>query len=176
MVDALEFDLTREDSSVEGERDDMGMSAPPTARSVIVLTVDPPIQPSLLQDLQHELTPEVTNFGGHGVESDSTESAQDVQEVLDAVAPVDAMAERAVAGATDDTDHEIGDILVTRALRAAIACLDGVDFIVMFKTRAHVMKSPPKFLRGAYKSAMRVALREWEAGTEVGDEVRRCRA
>ena len=27
VVDALEFDLTREDSSVEGKRDDMGMSA-----------------------------------------------------------------------------------------------------------------------------------------------------
>ena len=46
----------------------------------------------------------------------------------------------------------------------------------MFKTRAHVMKSSPKFLRRTYKSAMRVALREWEAGTEVGDEVRRRRA
>ena len=66
--------------------------------------------------------------------------------------------------------------MVTRALRAAFVCLDGADLIVMFKTRAHVMKSPPKFLRGAYNSAMRVALREWEAGTEVGDEVRRCRA
>ena len=161
VVNALEFDLTREDSSVEGERDDMGMSAPPTARSVVASAVeDPPnvIQPSLLQDLQHELTPEpvVRNFGGHGVESESTESAHDVQEVLDAVPP----AERAVAGPTDDSDHEIGDIVVTRALRAVFVCLDGVDLIVMFKTRAHVMKSPPKFLRGAYQSAMRVSLRE----------------
>ena len=30
VVDALGFDLTREDSSVAGERDDMGLSAPPT--------------------------------------------------------------------------------------------------------------------------------------------------
>ena len=74
-------------------------------------------------------------------------------------------------------DHEIRDIVVTRALRgAAFACLDGVDLIVMFKTRAHVMKSPPKFLKGAHKSAMRVALREWEVGTEVGDEGGRRRA
>ena len=60
------------------------------------------------------------------MESDSTESAQDVQEVLDVIPPVDAMAERAVAGPIDDTDHEIGDIVVTRVLRAAFACLDGV--------------------------------------------------
>ena len=159
----------------------LGMSAPPTARSVIASTTeDPPntIQPSLLQDLQFELTPEQVerNFGRHGVESESTESAHDVQEVLDAVPPVVAKAERAVAGTTDDSDHQIGDIVVIRAFRAAFICLDGVDLVVMFKTRAHVMKSPPKFLRGAYKSAMRVALREWEAGTEVGDDVRRCRA
>ena len=101
------------DSPPATERDDMEMSAPPTARSVIASTVeDPPnmIQPSLLQDLQHELTlePVVRNFGGHGVESESTESAHDVQEVLDAVPPVDAMAERAVAGPTDDSDHETG--------------------------------------------------------------------
>ena len=84
VVDALEFDLTREDSSVEGERDDMGMSVLPTARSVTVSTVeDPPntTQPSFRQELQHELIPEVRNFEGHGVENDSTESAQYVQEV-----------------------------------------------------------------------------------------------
>ena len=76
------------------------------------------------------------NFGGH------TESAHDVQEVLDA----------------DDSDHEIGDIQVTRALRAAFVCLDGVDLVVMFKTRAHVMKSPPKFLRGVQICKRRPAL------------------
>ena len=171
MVDVLEFDLTREDSSVEGERDDIVMSALP-----IPITVeDPPntIQPSLWEELQHELIHEVRNFEGHGVESDSTDSAQ---EVLDVVPPIDAMAERAIAGPPNDADHEIGAVVVTRVLRAAFACLDGVDLIVMFKTRAHVMKSPPKFLRGAYKSVMRVALREWEAGAEVGDEVRRRRA
>ena len=41
------------------------------------------------------------------MESDSTESAQVVQEVLDVVPLVDGMAERA-AGPTNDTDHEIG--------------------------------------------------------------------
>ena len=48
VVDALEFDLTREDSSV-GERDDMGMSVLPTAKSV---HCGGPAQ--LRQELQHE--------------------------------------------------------------------------------------------------------------------------
>ena len=54
VVDALEFDLT-----VEGERDDMGMSMLPTARLVTVSTAeDPPTtQPSFRQE-QHEFFPE----------------------------------------------------------------------------------------------------------------------
>ena len=75
------------------------------------------------------------NVGGHLSESESTESAHVVQEALPLV---DATAERAVAGPPDDSDHEIGDIQVTRALRAAFVCLDGVDLVVMFKTWAHV--------------------------------------
>ena len=38
------------------------------------------------------------------------------------------------------------------------------------------MKSQPKFLRGAYRSAIRVALTEADHGIAVGDEVRLCRA
>ena len=65
---------------------------------------------------------------------------------------------------------------VTRATQAAFLSLDSVDLTVMFKTRASVMRSPPKFLRGAYKSAMRVALHEWEAGEVVQSETRKSRA
>ena len=39
---------------------------------------------------------------------------------------------------------------------------------LMFKTRASEI--PPKFLRGAYKSAMRVALHECEVGEAVQSE------
>ena len=68
------------------------------------------------------------------------------------------------------------DVEVTRATQAAFLSLDSVDLTVMFKTRANVMRSPPKFLRGAYKSAMRVALHEWEAGEVVQSEARKSRA
>ena len=39
-----------------------------------------------------------------------------------------------------------------------------------------MMRSLPKFLRGAYKSAMRVALHEWEACEAAQSEVRKSRA
>ena len=68
------------------------------------------------------------------------------------------------------------DVEVTRATQAAFLSLDSVDLTVMFKTRAKVMRSPPKFLRGAYKSAMRVALHEWQAGEVVQSEARKSRA
>ena len=68
------------------------------------------------------------------------------------------------------------DVEVTRATQAASLSLDSVDLTVMFKTRANVMRSPPKFLRGAYMSAMRVALHEWEAGEVVQSEERKSRA
>ena len=68
------------------------------------------------------------------------------------------------------------DVEVTRATQAAFLSLDSVDLTVMFKTRANVMRSPPKFLRGAYKSAIRVALHEWEAGEVVQSEALKSRA
>ena len=40
---------------------------------------------------------------------------------------------------------------------------------------AVVMKSPPKFLRGAYRAAMRIALKEIIAGETLSDEVRQTR-
>ena len=68
------------------------------------------------------------------------------------------------------------DVEVTRATQAVFLNLDSVDLTVMFKTRAIVMRSPPKFLRGACKSAMRVAMHEWEAGEAVQREARKSRA
>ena len=84
------------------------------------------------QELQHELILEVRNFEGHGMEL----RVHRMQEVLDVVPPVDAMAERAVAGPSDDTDHEIGDIVC--GIRLFGRC--GVDYHV--QDPAHVMTSP----------------------------------
>ena len=49
---------------------------------------------------------------------------------------------------------------VTPAIRAAVVELDTVDLVVEFSQRASVMKTVPHFLRGPFRSAMRLALEE----------------
>ena len=70
----------------------------------------------------------------------------------------------------DNTDNEpslveedmpIVDLFFGAIARAALQGLDDVDLEAEFCTRACVMKSPPAFLRGHYRSTMRFALSEW---------------
>ena len=70
----------------------------------------------------------------------------------------------------------VEDIVPSRALREALISLDEVDVLAMFRTRAVVMKSPPMFLRGAYKSALRFVLQEARDATVAENEQRKCRA
>ena len=56
------------------------------------------------------------------------------------------------------------DDIVGRAVREAIRGLDVLDISAIFSRRASVMRSPPKFLSGAFRSAMRVALNEIHGG------------
>ena len=58
----------------------------------------------------------------------------------------------------------VDDIVVGRAVREAIRGLDALDISAIFSRRASVMRSPPKFLSGAFRSAMRVALHEIVSG------------
>ena len=67
------------------------------------------------------------------------------------------------------------DITPGRALRA-LESLDGVDVSALMRCRAVVMKSHPKFLRGAFRSAIRLALDEANAASRAHDERRQCRA
>ena len=69
----------------------------------------------------------------------------------------------------------VDDIVVGRAVREAIRGLDALDISSIFSRRASVMRSPPKFLSGAFRSAMRVALHEIVTGTERHDESVQCR-
>ena len=61
---------------------------------------------------------------------------------------------------------------LTRSMRDAFASLDHVDLQVEF--RCCIVRSPPMFLRGLYRSAMRLALSEFQHVGE--DEDRQCRA
>ena len=68
------------------------------------------------------------------------------------------------------------ELFVDPATRAGIASLDRAHLASLFKSRASVTKSPPKFLRGAHSSAIRVASTEADFGCAAGDEVRVTRA
>ena len=70
----------------------------------------------------------------------------------------------------------IQDITVNPAIRAALRSLDEVDVQHLFRDRAVVIKSLPSMIRGAYKSAMRMALREAADRASARDEVGLCRA
>ena len=69
----------------------------------------------------------------------------------------------------------VDDIVVGRAVREAIRGLDALDISAIFSRRASVMRSPPKFRSGAFRSAMRVALNEIVTGVERHDESVQCR-
>ena len=57
-------------------------------------------------------------------------------------------------------------------IRAAFRELDGVDVPTMFARRGVVMQNVPRFLRGAFRNAVRVALDEINAGCFGNDEMR----
>ena len=76
-----------------------------------------------------------------------------------------------------EEDVALSSVLVFGAgARAAFRELDEVELDAEFITRACVMKSPPVFLRGQYRSAMRFALLEAQRAREQHDEVGSTRA
>ena len=61
------------------------------------------------------------------------------------------------------------NVTLTPTLRVAFRSLDKVDVQHIFRDRAVVIKSLPRLIRGAYKSAMRMALTEAVDRDAVGD-------
>ena len=62
--------------------------------------------------------------------------------------------------------EEVPEAIMTPGIREGLASLDTVDMCHLFSMRAVVMKSPPKFLRGAYRSALRIALGKFVKGQQ----------
>ena len=58
----------------------------------------------------------------------------------------------------------IVDFRLSAAFHHGFASLDDVNLEIEFRHRATVMRCPPKFLSGAYVSAMRVAMQEIRVG------------
>ena len=73
----------------------------------------------------------------------------------------------------NDTVEEPDDVLyvphATRATTAGFASLDEVDLAEVFEVGACVMKSIPKFMRGAYRWAMKVSLQEIQKGSAANN-------
>ena len=61
------------------------------------------------------------------------------------------------------------------AFRDAWRGLDQIGVVHFFSVRVVVMKSPPKFVRGAHNAAMRIPLQEIEAGFQSQNEERQSR-
>ena len=64
----------------------------------------------------------------------------------------------------------MGDIEASRVLREALDSFDVVDISGVMRSRAIVVKNPPHFLRGAFRSVLRFALREANAATAAQNE------
>ena len=54
------------------------------------------------------------------------------------------------------SEVEVPEARMSRAISGGLVSLDTVDVGRLFSLSAVVMKSPPKFLRGAHRAAMRI--------------------
>ena len=91
----------------------------------------------------------------------------------------DGEVEESVAGDeevhVEDEEEErevVGGIPRGVSLRMALVSLDEVDPHIVFRQRASVMRSVPKFLEGPFRNALKLALEEATWGNSVQDEVR----
>ena len=107
--------------------------------------------------------PDLSRDGVANVEMGGDESEVDHSSGDDSVVG-DRDAQHA-AGDVAVADSAWDEVIVNRATRAAFARLDRVDLISLFKLKASVM-------RGAYRSASKVALIEADLGYAARDELR----
>ena len=143
-----EFDFTIAD---DVEESSVEVRAPDTDLEVATTAVDRRNSPStsLLDALDHDLAME-----------DDGQVGGDVDNAADSESDIPAPR----------------NLQITPAIRDALLSMDEIDLVPIFKRRPCLMKSPPNFLKGPYRSAMRLALTEVEAGHRVGDEARTARA
>ena len=69
----------------------------------------------------------------------------------------------------------VEEVTTSPVLREALRHFDLIDASNIFQRRASVMRSPPKFLCGAFCSTLRVASQEIVRGAERRDERAQCR-
>ena len=70
----------------------------------------------------------------------------------------------------------IEEVRISAECTTSISLLDTVNLEEVFRHRALLMRSPPAFLIGAYRSAMRLALGELDSARHSNDPARSIRA
>ena len=85
-----------------------------------------------------------------------------------------------VAGEAVNSEEEeptlVEDVAPSRAWMDSLRSLDVVNVSALIRCRAIVMKSPPRFFRGTFRTVLRFALQEANAAVAAPDERRQCRA
>ena len=126
-------------------------------------------QPSLFQDLQYEVASEVAavrpTLHDSSHESDTETVISQGPEAGDA--STDSLVD------SESIVRPLAwDVRPSALTQAGFVALDLINVRDVFTHRACVMKVPPAFLRGAYCSAMRLALHEIISGMESDNQVR----
>ena len=150
--DCEEFDLTIADGPEE--LDPVALTAQDTVTDVASTVVDRHNSPStsLLDALDRDLAREDAEFEVGVVVDIAAESDSDaVSHVGDGIAE-------------DPGPRDVVEIHVTPAIREGF--LDEIDLVPIFKRRACIMNAPPTFLKGAYRSAMRLQCQRLRPVTE----------
>ena len=165
VVDALECDLTREDS--DPPSDDMKSSSvlvvgsPARCRVLSAMRMeDSGLPPDRVRRLSlfsgvDPVRPTVPDSGGSGTGTPTSVSDGFREDLPDR--PEDVM---------------FADIPLSPALQAGFRWLATVDVEAVFRRRAVLMKTVPVFMQKSYRSAMRVAMSEIDAGRSNGDRTR----
>ena len=109
-----------------------------------------------------------------GESNDDTASQGEVVDEAESTCSDDGDSEAGEAEGPDAEDDcpTVADIAPSRVLREALDRFDDVDISGVMRSRAVVMKNPPHFLRGAFRSVLRFALQEGNAATAARNERR----
>ena len=170
VVQALEFDLTRADSSVSSESP--GPRRRARHRPVLVDFSESLVSPRKQSQVATRLNRRLTLVNGR----------QDVEAGLSFEPPEECNSESNTASIRDEEEIEgevaqsevetmtevvevepIQDFLFVpqrRAMSAGFASLDVINLPDVFEVRAAVMKTVPMFMRGAYRAAVKTSLEE----------------
>ena len=178
VLDVLEFDLTIEDSESEFDGCERAVAQVPSIAELRdqVLLPQTDREPggvphtgrfaALIDDPEFDPTIE-------DPVTDPVTTRESDTDTIDGQSEADPEAFDEVEPAVPDVVQEP---LPSGHVSVGMANLDEVDLNTIFARRAHDMRSIPHFLKGPYRAAVRLAMREASGARETGDVLRLTRA